>query len=123
MKLKTLFNVVFVTFAFSIANGAATKWYTTANLDFTSISMVSHTSKYGAGISYFSIVGMAGGVQSGIQGLYASQDPTVVERCLSLAENLNLQRQGEKKAILRIQVQPDSTKSGAAQIQYCTLYQ
>ncbi len=57
----------------------ATTWYTSANLDFTSISSIGHYSKYITSKPYFAIIGTAYGVNSGIVGLYASQDQAVLQ--------------------------------------------
>ncbi len=107
------------------SNVSAVTWYTDANLDYRSIKIVSHNSKFITigDISYFSIIGNAYGVDSGIQGIYASQDTYTINRCLSLAEDINLRRKTSTRPLLRIQVQPDPTHQGFALIQYCTLYQ
>jgi hypothetical protein len=103
----------------------ATTWYTNANLDFISITTVSHNSVFISSVAYFSIIGRtagsAYGVTSGIQGVYSSQDQTVMQRCLAVAEQVNLSRRTGSTVMLRIQVQPDPANSGFAQIQYCTL--
>jgi len=97
-----------------------------ANLDFESMSNISHESKFinVAGISYFSLTGLAYGQSYSIRGLYSSQVPQVMDRCLALAEQLNLPRPtGARKPLLRIQVQRDPANSNFSRIQYCTLYQ
>ena len=126
--MKTLQKLVFaLALSLYAFPAAATTWYTDANLDFISITSVSHNSVYISSVANFSIigstVGSAYGVTSGIAGIYSSQDQTVMQRCLALAEQLNLSRRTGAGPMLRIQVQPDPANSGFAQIQYCTLYQ
>jgi hypothetical protein len=100
----------------------AQTWCTSCNLDFTSISIVTHQSPLSFP-AWFAIIGIAYGSSYGIQGIYSSQNQAVVQRCLALAEQVNLSRWIGSRPILRIQVQPDPAISGWAQIQYCTLYQ
>jgi hypothetical protein len=124
MKMKALQKLFFaMAIALYAIPAHATTWYTSANLDFTSISSVGHFSKFISSTSYFSIIGTAYGVSSGIQGVYASQDQAVLLRCLSLAEQINLSRGTGTSPMLRIQVQPDPANAGFARIQYCSLYQ
>ncbi|MDY7226706.1 hypothetical protein [Hyalangium rubrum] len=124
MKLKALQKLFFaLPLALYAVPAHATTWYTSANLDFTSIATVGHYSKYITSTPYFSIVGTAYGASSGIQGVYASQDQVVLQRCLALAEQVNLSRGTGSSPMLRIQVQPDPAHAGFAQIQYCSLHQ
>lgn len=101
----------------------ATTWYTDANLDFSTIRAIGHNSKLISAVSYFTIIGNASGVDSGIQGVYESQDQNVMRHCLHLAEQLNLTRKTGSSPLLRIQVKVDPANASFALIQYCTLYQ
>lgn len=124
MKIRALQKLFFALAVSLYAIPAhATTWYTSANLDFTAITTVSHNSKYISSVASFSIIGTAYGVSSGIRGVYANQDQIVMQHCLSLAEQLNLSRRTSTSPILRIQVMPDPASSGSSLIQYCELYQ
>lgn len=101
----------------------ATTWYTDANLDYSAIRIVGHTSKPLSSVSYFSIIGTAYGVDSGIQGVYSSQDQDVMHHCLAIAEQFSLSRKAGSSPLFRIQVKADPSNAGFALIQYCTIYQ
>ena len=101
----------------------ATTWHTDANLDYSVIRIVGHTSKLISSVSYFSIIGTAYGADSGIQGVYSSQDQDVIHHCLAMAEQFSLSRRTGASPLFRIQVKPDPSNAGFALIQYCTLYQ
>lgn len=101
----------------------ATTWHTDANLDYSVIRIVGHTSKPISSVSYFSIIGTASGSDSGIQGVYSSQDPDVMHHCLAMAEQFSLSRRTGTSPLFRIQVKPDPSNAGFALIQYCALSQ
>jgi len=101
----------------------ATTWHTDANLDYSVIRIVGHTSKLISSVSYFSIIGTAYGADSGLQGIYSNQDQDVMHHCLAMAEQFSLSRRTGASPLFRIQVKPDPSNAGFALIQYCTLYQ
>jgi hypothetical protein len=73
-------------------------------------------------LEYFQIQGNVSGANTVLQGIYANQSSVVMNRCLALAEQLDLNHSG-KSPTLRIQLMPDPARKGFALIQYCTLYQ
>lgn len=106
--------------ALNVTPSHAQTYYTSANLDFSSIDFVHHSSQFISDIAWFSIVGTAFGSRAGIQGIYSSQDQIVMQRCLALAEQFNLTRRisaGPPFPLLRIQVETDPANAQFALIQ------
>lgn len=126
IRMRSLVKLLLFAVCTSYATVAvATTYYTNANLDFTSIDLVMHSSKFinGGDFSYFAISGTAFGSSAGIAGVYATQDQPVMQRCLAIAESFNLSRRTNNNLIFRIQVMPDPANASYSLIQYCTLYQ
>ena len=122
-KMPPTLLVALATAAYITPSHAQT-YYTSANLDFSSIDFVHHSSQFISDIAWFSIVGTAFGSRAGIHGIYLSQDQIVMQRCLALAEQFNLSRRISTSPpfpLLRIQVETDPANEQFARIQYCTI--